>query len=190
MRSEHFADLYKFEWDQRTHLTSLINIPIVGLTALATVTATIAMGFPYSDGSRFAIFQILIVAAATALAASLIMVLLSLLWVDYKKMPSPVALRYHYKALLEWHRQAGRTEIDAARDFQDSFDEHLATAAEANGRRNKFRGNCVFFASAVLALSLIPLGGAAVVYVMASVSQPEKVYTVRVLPSPIKEQQK
>ena len=121
-------------------------------------------------------------AALIFLIVALFFLFLSLLVVKYKKMPSPVALRIHYKSLLQWHLKNGNKEEDAEEEFDDNFNEYLALAAEANGRTNRFRGNCIYLSGVFLCCALVPLAIAGGLYVTESINKPDTIYKVRVIP--------
>lgn len=182
MDSDLYKELYRFEWEQRSHLISAVNIPIVAITALATVLATIAMGYPYASSPNATIFVTCITISIVLLFVALILVLWSLLNVEYKKIPSPILLRQHHKKLTAWYLRHGKTIEDAENDFQDSFNDQLALAAEQNGKRNRLRGNCIFLASVFIGLSLLPSGVAGALYVSASIGAPDKTYNVHIVP--------
>lgn len=184
MHSDLYREMYKFEWEQKTHLVTSVNIPIFGIVTISTVLATIAIGFPYSASCCATIFNTAAVLAFGLVLLALICVFLSLLFVEYKKMPSPVALRNHYKALLEWHLKNGHTEGDAQKDFSDAFDERITKAAEENGRKNRFRGNCIYLAGVFLCCALAPLAVAGSLYVSASISQSDKIHKVQIVAEP------
>lgn len=181
MNSELYKDMYKFEWEQRSHLSSAVNIPIVAITALGTVLATIALGYPYESSCKSLLFPI--AAALTALLISIAIgfVIFSLINSKYSKLPSPLKLRNYYSELCEWHTKNGSTVEAASKEFQANFDSHLAQVAEANGVRNRIRGNSIFLASVFLSLSLIPLGIAGFYYVTAKINAPDKVQSFRIV---------
>lgn len=182
MNSELYREMYKLEWEQKTHLVSSVNIPIFGVVTLSTVLATIALDFPYSNSPLTMAFTVAIVVSVVLILFALGFIFWSLLSVEYLKMPSPVKLREHYKVLLKWSLENGYTAADAQNDFSDAFDEHIAKAAEENGKRNKFRGSCIYFASLFLACALIPLAIAGAIYVSESIDKPDKIHKVQIIP--------
>ncbi len=181
MDSELYKDLYKFEWDQRTHLTSAVNIPIVAITALGTVTVTMAIGYGYTNSVAAWTFSGFLLVSAVALAAALVLVITSLLSSEYQKIPSPIRLRNHFEALCAWHLRNGSTREAAQKEFSEAFNLHLARAAEENGKRNRLRGNYVFLASAALSVALIPMSVAGALYVAAHIGALEEVHNVRLV---------
>jgi hypothetical protein len=169
--------MYKFEWDQRSQLISAVNIPILGLTALATLLGTTLISFPYESELKWPFLGACFI-TGLILFAALYFVLRSMLDITYKKMPDPSKLRAHYKLLEDWHKNAKSPDGTAERDFQDNFDEKLAEAAAANSKINKKRGDCIYFAIRLISISILPCSLAGGMHVFANATQPEKKYHV------------
>lgn len=181
MNSELYKDLYKFEWEQRTHLTSSVNIPIVAITALGTVTVTMATGYPYIKSTATYFFSVFLLVSAIALTLALFLVAASLLVAKYQRIPSPMKLRQHFNALCAWHLRNGSSREAAEEEFVDAFNVHLAAAAEENGNRNRLRGNYVFLASVSLSIALLSMAVAGALYVTGHIGAAQPVHEVRLV---------
>lgn len=177
MRSELYSDVYKFEWDQRSQLISAVNIPIIGLTALATVLGSTLISFPY-DSNLQVIFLFTSGITILTLFSALFFVLRSMLDLTYKKMPDPLKLTSYFKQLEDWHRNANSPEGTAAKEFQDHFNEKLAEAATVNAFINKKRGDCIYFAILLISISIVPCSLAGGLYVYANANQSAMKYHV------------
>jgi hypothetical protein len=118
MNSELYKELYKFEWDQRTHLISAVNIPIVVLTALGTVAVSMAIGYPYTESVEAWTFSGFLLISVVTLGVGLVFVIVSLLMSAYEKIPSPMRLRTHFEQLCQWHVRNGSSREAARRSSQ------------------------------------------------------------------------
>jgi hypothetical protein len=173
MNSDLYREMYKFEWEQRTHLLSSINIPIAATVTLSTVLATMAFTFPYSKSSYKVEFMWTAILSLACLVTAIVFIFLSVLASEYTKIPPAGALRDHYKKLLQWHRNHGRTGKDARKDFAEAFDDALAVATDENSTTNRFRGGCVYLATVFLCCALIPLAVAGAFHVVTSIQKSE-----------------
>lgn len=181
MDPDLYQQIYAFEWDQRSALNSAANIPIVATTVLGGAIATMGLGYPYSSSTESLSFAMLMLTASVALGWSAYSIVRSLVSSKYKKIPSPMTLREHFANLSAWHlRNAGSIE-KAEEEFKDLLNLRLAEAADANAANNEARAAYIFRATISLALALIVLGAAAVLYVRASIARSEKVHQVRIV---------
>ena len=178
MDADLYKDLYEFELEQRAHLGSIVNIPIIASTALATAAVTMVLGFSYGDSCLTWAFAAAMAAFSAALAFAVYCIFSSLLSYEYMKLPKASDLRKHFLDLKAWHHD----EAAAKEDFRQYLNERYAEATDVNNINNQNRGNYIFRANIALAVGMILLAMAGAVYVPAHLMSGDAIYKVRVVP--------
>jgi hypothetical protein len=174
--------LYEFEWEQRNALASAVGIPIVAVTAVGGVIATMALSFPYGGVPILALGFIASLVFSTALLiTSVCMIFRFLLTASYRKLDSPVKLLGHSKNLVEWHLANDSSREAAIAEFEGQLLLHIASAADNNSRNNEQRSDSIRQATICIASALIFLAIAVCCYVPAQLSSAETVHNVKIV---------
>lgn len=155
MDSDLYHKLYDFEFEQRSHLASNVNIPIAATTFLFGALSTITIKFNYSNDLTTIIFSIFSILSLITLTFSLIFIFKSLLGYEYQKLPSPNELAAHHKELYKWHLENRSTKEEADIDFKQYLSTRLAESAEWNSRNNISRGSYIYRATFSIAICVI-----------------------------------
>ena len=116
------------------------------------------------------------------LVAAIVFIFLALLGYEYQKLPSPIALKDHYRALLTWYKQQGWPDTAAQKEFDEELDSHLASATDVNARNNRNRGNYIYRANLSVSIAVLFLALAGALYVNASLRQEDKIHKIRIVP--------
>lgn len=178
MHIEFYRSQYDFEFDQRTHLGSSVNIPVTAATFLFGGLAALSMRFDFTCELSTFFFSAAAVGASISLVMTIYFIFRSLLGYEYEKLPAPSALRSHHQSLIDWHLQHNSTREAAEVDFQEYLSSKLSQAAERNSENNINRGSYIYMATFSIAVSVVLILIAASVFLYENVdsgNSPQKV---------------
>jgi len=181
MDPDLYQKQYDFELEQRHHLASNVNIPIAATTFLFGALSTISIKFNFSNDLITIIFSILSFLCLIALIFGLLFIFKSLLGYEYQKLPSPNQLASYHKELHNWHLSNSSTKENADIDFKQYLSTRLAESAEWNSRNNISRGSYIYAATLSIAICVIFLFLAAMVYFYQNLNNEEETQKVEII---------
>ncbi|MDR3411882.1 MAG: hypothetical protein P4L87_13220 [Formivibrio sp.] len=191
MDSDLFRQQYDFELEQRNSIAAATNIPIVAITVVASATSAVLLDYQYKSVFQSYVFLIFASFALIAIVVAISYLFCSFWNYEYQKLPNSTALKQHFEALFTWHSGEGLTQEDAKKfaviDFEDYVNQRLAEAGDWNGQNNIIRGNYLHRATAAVAVAVVMLIPAGLIYAHNKATADDKIYQVRLVstPSPI-----
>ncbi|MBS7808243.1 hypothetical protein [Variovorax sp. PCZ-1] len=185
MQAELLRKQYDFELEQRNSLTAATNIPLVGITVVASALSVISVDFRYEFEYSTYLFAIFGLATLIAIVFSIHSIFRSFWNYEWKKLPRSQDLLLHSEELYNWHLKNGSSSIEARylsnNDFHDYLNLKIAEASDWNGQNNIVRGNYLHRSTAAIALGIALLLPTALIYAHNKVSAEEKVHLVRLV---------
>jgi hypothetical protein len=179
MDSELIWKLWEHEEEQRIHLTSSINIPILAATLVGSGLAAVALSFPYSKSGTTVAFLIAVAVTVITLLAAALHIFEGLFVAEYKRFPSPLKLSKHFDYLVGLYQTSGGMPAAHAA-FAEQFKERMLEILEHNRTTNYKRGMVSHVAIVSIALSLVALAVASGIYAVEKVSEPPTTYNVKI----------
>ncbi len=150
-----FQEQYDFELNQRNHLASSVNVPIMAATIVGGAISSMLLAFPYKIDSISIIFTLTSMLSIAFLVVSIYLIFRSFIGYEYKKLPPPSGLNEHYNELVLWHKENDNTSENAKVDFDDYLYERMGQAVEVNSDNNIARGNYLHMATISIAVATI-----------------------------------
>jgi hypothetical protein len=185
MDREIYQKQYDFELDQRNSIASAINIPMMAITILGGALSATILGFSYSANLTTYAFCFLVGISLISMSYSLLCVFKSFLGYSYQKLPQSSLIAKHYKTLIDWHRNEGKSqneaEVEAKKDFHDYINLRLSEAAEHNGNNNITRGNYLHKSTMWVAVSVFFIFLTSLVFVHNKLENKNKTYDVKIV---------
>jgi hypothetical protein len=182
-----YEQLYEFENQQRVHLASTVNVPIIAATALGSALVAMVLGYPFAWAPLTLLFVASLIVAALALGGSVAFVFLALIGYKYQKIPGPRALQAHERELRAYQlkEQGVGSESEAEKvvseTFRTSLEDAFVRATEVNAANNRNRGNSVYRANLCSAIATVALALGGAVYVIAKIGKPADVHSIRIV---------
>lgn len=182
-----YEQLYDFENEQRVHLASTVNVPIIAATALGSALVAMALGYPFAWARPTFLFLGLLIVAALALVGAVAFVFQALIGYKYQKIPGPRALQEYERALRAYQLKELGVERESEAEqlvtetLRSSLEDSLVRATEVNSANNRKRGNSVYRANLCSAIATAALALAGAAYVVAKVGHPADVHSVRIV---------
>lgn len=184
MKHEIYKDHYQFEWDHRSHLTSALNIPIAASTVLGGAVTVMAKSYPYEKAIITYVFIGALLLAVACIALSIVFLFKAFHGYQYKRIPTPLALKLYYDGLLAWHTQYDNGKESADPRFEEYFNERVAEATEVNALNNKNKSAYLYRCNTALAVAVLFMAVASAPYLIATINEKEKTYSVNVISMP------
>ncbi|MCI5221567.1 MAG: hypothetical protein D3924_02500 [Candidatus Electrothrix sp. AR4] len=158
MERRIYQKQYDFELEQRNHIASSTNTPIVSITVLGGALSSMVMKFPYSHDKYTYLFCFFVGLVVISMLTALVYIFKSFVGYSYQKIPSASKLSSHYSDLLSWHKEDCGDETKSLQLAKDDFDKYLdvrlSEAADNNGDNNIKRGNSLHDATVTIAIAL------------------------------------
>lgn len=186
MNRKIYQDQYDFELNQKNHLASSANVPIMVMTIVGGALSSMVLDFPYAmEDETFNVlsftFFALSIGCAISLLVSTFLLFRAFIGYEHMKLPPPSDLSRYYEKLLQWHSKNGGGASDAKRDFDDYFCQRLIEAAQRNGENNKNRGNFLHTATIMIAAATLFLAISGALYVSAKRQNDAIPYKVQII---------
>nr|VFJ93812.1 MAG: hypothetical protein BECKLFY1418B_GA0070995_10508 [Candidatus Kentron sp. LFY] len=180
MNRKIYQDQYDFELNQRNHLTSSVNVPIMVVIVVGGVVSSMVLNVPYALNASSIVFSLASIICAIFLLISICLLFGSSIGYKYMKLPPPSELDRYYEELLQWHKNNG-TETDARNDFDDYLYERLGESVEVNSNNNINRGNFLHMATIMIAVATLFLAISGAIYVYAKLQNGQTPYKVQII---------
>lgn len=184
MKHEIYKDHYQFEWDHRSHLTSALNIPIAASTVLGGAVTVMAKSYPYENAITTYLFIGALFLAVACIGLAIVFLFKAFHGYQYKRIPTPLALKSYYDELLTWHNQYGNGKETADPRFEEYFNQRVAEATEVNALNNKNKSAYLYRCNTALAVAILFMAVSSVPYLIATINEKDKTYSVNVLSLP------
>jgi hypothetical protein len=182
-----YQDLYEFETEQRSHLASTVNVPIVASTAIGSAAVTMALSYPYESSVRSSCFDLSLALTALSLGLAVFFVFRSLIGYEYERLPSALKLRAIYPAMRQAHldimgsNKEAEATATAKLEFADALEQRYSEAADVNRANNQNRSRFIYSANVTLAVGTVLLASASAFYLYARITMPKEVHQVRIV---------
>jgi hypothetical protein len=180
MDTQIYKEHYQFEWEHRSYLVAALNIPIGVITILGGGTVAMVQSYAYSSNLWSFAFIGFIGFAIISMGVASLFLFRAFSGYSYQRIPTPLKLDAHYKALLKWHSEVGHRSDEAEKDFDDEYHMRLAEAAEVNAGNNKRRSAFLYNCNTSLAISLCFIVLAAVPFMYQRISNRHQISPYRV----------
>lgn len=181
MDDDIYQKQYDFELEQRNHLSTSVNVPVMAITVLGGSLSAALLGYSFQEGLATILFILSALGVVSSLGFAIYFIFRSLLGYEYQKISSPGALCKHYDSLVDWHKKNGGDEENAEADFKKYINDKLAEASAWNGTNNINRGNYVYKATVGIGVSVVFLAGVAGLSVYKSINKPKETYNVQII---------
>lgn len=176
-----YQEQYDSELNQRNHLASTVNVPIVAATVLGGALSSMLLRFTFKIDAVSISFVIISIISALFLGMSVFLIFRSLIGYEYEKIAPPSALKTHYNKLKEWHEKNPNSEGDEKIDFDEFLYTRMGEAVEINSKNNIDRGNYLHMATIAIAIATVFLAMSGGLYIFNKLDNGASTHKVKII---------
>ena len=181
MDSKLYKDQYEFEWNHRSQLTSMLNIPIVVTTVMGGALVALFQKFQFAKDLPTYFFIIFASVSLVGLATAIVFLFKAVLGYRYQRIPTPMKIKAHYDDLLEWWKRNNGSEENAKIDLNDFMNVRLAEAVEKNSENNKNKSANIYKSNVALIIAFVFIALCSIPYLIKTTNNSSNTIKVEIV---------